>query len=311
MTVACDYSFARPSLTELKRCSYVGVMRYLYSPVNGKVISLAEARAIWAAGLQLGLVWEGGAQEAQGGYNAGVNNARAALALANGIGWPASRPIYFVAEDPNTIPTSEWPAAVAYFQGIVAVLGVARVGAYGGQSLLEHLQGLGLARWFWQVGGWSRIVHGDWHLYQRLSTTVASPLVAGSIDEDAVLAADWGGWDGKAVAAQAPAPTTAPTKIGAPIAVGSDIVSSVISGQTTLDGQGSGYIATGLPAGKTFRDIVAIRVDWAGPADQNPPTNYPDECIADVDVGSPAGQARVIFRHGRPNGFYTFRIFIL
>jgi hypothetical protein len=107
-----------------------------------------------------------------------------------------------------------------------------------------------------------------------------------------------------------PAPPTPAPTIGTPITYPEDIVSTQIPGSVTLDASGSGYVPVPLPAGKSKDDVVSIRIDWASPADQTPPSSYPDDCIADVDYGSPAGEVRVIFRNGRASAFYTFRVYV-
>lgn len=192
---ACDYAFDRPSLTELKANGYEGVIRYLDWLPNSKVIDAAELAEIHAAGLAVGFVWEGGGQAATNtGLNGGVSDATEALRQANALGVPADRPIYFVLEDPNEQPQSDWPTIMAYAAGAASVVGVARTGGYGSQALIEHARSTGAISWGWQVGGWSPSVSAQCHLYQRLTPTIASPAVSGVIDEDAILQADWGGW---------------------------------------------------------------------------------------------------------------------
>lgn len=210
-TLLCDYSFARPSLASIKAAGYVGVVRYLCEQPNNKDIDSLdpnEAKEILAAGLSLTLVWEGVAQEAQAGHAAGVAHATEALRQAALFGWPSDRPIYFVLEDPTKEPASDWPAIEAYCAGLVGVLGLARVGGYGSQALLEHLIGAKAITYGWQVGGWSASVSAVCHLYQRLATTIAPASIKGSIDEDAALQADYGGWDGAPIETSAPAATT-------------------------------------------------------------------------------------------------------
>lgn len=202
-----DYSYARPAPAAIKDASYLGAVRYLAPLPNAKVVTAAELQQLWAAGLDVGLVWESYAQAASGGYTVGHGEGTEALRQADALGWPTIRPVYFVMEDPNPIPTSQWPAVEDYCHGLAdAGWPAARIGGYGSQALVEHLLHLGLIAWGWQVGGWSPSVSPMCHLYQRLSPTIAPPALAGSIDEDAVLKADWGGWHpGQTVTTQSPA----------------------------------------------------------------------------------------------------------
>lgn len=314
--VVCDYSFARPSPGQLKAAGYLGAMRYLAPLPNTKVVTLAEAQAIWAAGWMLGLVWEGVAQEAEAGYPAGVAHAQAALAQADALGWPGSRPIFFVLEDPNEEPSSDWPTIEAYCQGVASVLGAARVGGYGSQALLEHLLAVGLISWGWQVGGWSASVSTvrGMVLYQRLSTTICPPALAGSIDEDAVLQADWGGWDGQPVDPPVPSPPAPPVAAAAPPVITNYPEDHMlcINGPSTVTTDANGWTAVDvdLPAPHTKNDVVQVICDWASGYD---PQGW-HACTASVDFqaeGQSSPQvARIVFKSLVPNDTFTYRVWV-
>lgn len=231
---AVDYSFGRPALSVVKSSGYLGAMRYLDWLPNGKVIDTAEQAAIWAAGLKVGLVWESSNERATAsGRAGGVQDATEALRQANILGWPASRPIYFVLEDPSREPVAEYPTIEDYARGAASVMGVARTGGYGSQQLVEACLAAGVITWGWQVGNWATspgAVSSKCHLYQRLTPTLAAASIAGDIDEDAVLKDDWGGWDGKQVAPVITTATIAPPSGGT--------VSTYVGGARTPTGKG-------------------------------------------------------------------------
>ena len=191
----CDYSFARPNLATLKQAGYQGVMRYLAPLPNQKVVTVGEANAIRSAGLGLGLVWESVNGRALSGATGGLSDGTEALRQAAALGFPADRPIYFVAEDPARVALGAWPTIEAYFLGLMqGGVPLSRIGAYGSQLLVEHLVTIHLASWGWQVEGWSSGISGACQLYQRLKPTLVGGAVGLELDEDAVLSSDWGGW---------------------------------------------------------------------------------------------------------------------
>lgn len=304
--VACDYSFSRPSPHALAAAGCKGVIRYLAPLPNPKVIDQAELDALHAAGLLVALVWESVAQRATGGGRAGgVTDATEALRQADLLGWPENRPIYMVMEDPNQQPTSDWPAIDAYAEGAASVLGDARLGAYGGQALVEHQRQAGLIAWGWQVGGWSPSVSPLCHLYQRLSPAVLTGF-AGQIDEDAILQPDWGAWDGGSRPSAPPAtsqPIQAPTVTSAPLTLGGNV--QAVPFTCTTDTAGWVAFSVALPGGATKDDVISVVADagsaydgaWAlaaGSVDYQPVT---------------AGSCRIVVQ-GPPGKFFTGRVFV-
>jgi hypothetical protein len=231
----CDYSYARPDPAVIKAAGYLGVVRYLSWQPNAKNITSGELAALWGAGLDVALVWETGAQAASGGYPIGHSEGAEALRQANALGWPSTRPVYFVMEDPNQVPTSQWSVIEEYCHGLQdAGWPLERIGGYGSQALIEHLHTSGFISWGWQVEGWSATVSAVCHLYQRDTPTLAPAALVGSIDEDAVLQADWGGWNGQTIS---PTPSPSPAPVAAP------------SSQPTLSGGPMPSILVRLPVG--------------------------------------------------------------
>jgi Domain of unknown function (DUF1906) len=140
------------------------------------------------------------------GYDGGVADAQTALRLHAAAGGPDSAPIFFSIDE--DIDASAWKSlALGWFQGINSVLGVNRTGIYGharacawaiAAGVIGHSSSAG-HRWAWQTGAWS---HGEREpaavLYQSTIVTPTDPgviLDGIHVDEDDVLAVDFGQWD--------------------------------------------------------------------------------------------------------------------
>jgi hypothetical protein len=177
-----DYSGGRPSGAAVARAGYGFVVRYLVNGLSGRVdLSADEVSDMQANGVAVALTWErkiiGQPDRATEGHGAGVADAQAAVAQANGVGLP-DNPIYFCVDFdiPDYSPGN--PSARAklgpvgdYFEGVLSVLPRERVGVYGGFYAVSRALDAGLAEWAWQTVAWSggqedpRI-----HLFQRVGT---------------------------------------------------------------------------------------------------------------------------------------------
>lgn len=131
------------------------VLRYI-SNDRSKDLSLAEARRLGAKGVGVGVVYETTAGRAHAGYNAGINDAKAALRRASELRMPGDRPIYFAVDTDTSAARVK-----AYFQGVNKVMGGSRrVGVYGGYNVVKGLHQMGLTSWQWQTSAWSG---GRWY----------------------------------------------------------------------------------------------------------------------------------------------------
>lgn len=175
-----DYSYARPTVDQIKALGASWVARYL-SPDPGKNLTQTEAQTYLAAGLAIVLVWESTATRAQQGFTAGHNDAHAALAERAACGIPASVPIYF-AVDTDT----SWSAVEPYFAGAEQAVGVNRAGVYGGLQVVQGAANAGY-RYLWQTEAWS---HGEW-APQALIRQQGEAL-HGAVDQDLGMAVDFG-----------------------------------------------------------------------------------------------------------------------
>lgn len=141
-----DYSGGRPGGAALNAAGFTGVVRYVGEGSSGKRLTVAEAQDLLAHGVQVRCVVENTTIDANGGYNAGVAAANAALADP---AVQAANPAFIYAANDQ----SGWSQVdVQYVQGFASVLG-ARAGAYGFGSFLAAVKaaipGIGS---LWQAG---------------------------------------------------------------------------------------------------------------------------------------------------------------
>jgi peptidoglycan hydrolase-like protein with peptidoglycan-binding domain len=195
MSEAADYSFARPVPAALVAAGYKDVLRYISPAPNSKNLTLGELQSLRAVGLGLALVWESVNQRAaRSGATGGAADAAMANAMADALGYPHDRVIYFVLEDPNQLPTSSWSQIDDYAKS--AKLHCTRpIGGYGSQALIEHAIDAGLISRGWQVGGWSKSVSAKCHLLQRSDNPILTTM-GKNLDDNFIIDEDFGQWEG-------------------------------------------------------------------------------------------------------------------
>lgn len=143
---AVDYSFSRPSIESLKAAGATAVGRYVGPSGWGKTITQAEYDALVAAGIEVFLVFEENADDASGGYNAGVTNAQlAAQWVPQGYTLPV-----WAAADTDYQPGPPLDTANEYVHGFSTVFGPSRTGVYGEGALIDAAKASGWAL----AGGW-------------------------------------------------------------------------------------------------------------------------------------------------------------
>ena len=197
-----DYSWYRPAPSSLVADGYRFVARYLSNDTTGKNLSLGEAQALEAAGLDIVSNWEDGAENALDGYNQGVTDAQTAQSQATADGAPATRPIYFSID--FDAESAQAAAVDAYFQGVASVIGLARTGAYGGYFIINQLFNAGLITWGWQTYAWSG-TPTQWDPRAQFRQ-IENGIAGGEMDLDEAVATDFGQW-GPGVAPPPPACT--------------------------------------------------------------------------------------------------------
>jgi len=185
-----DYASARPNLDEVKNDGFVFVARYVCGLVGTKVITKAEADDIRAHGLGLVLVYEQYIERPLEGRVAGAQDAIVALAQSIAAGFPKDKPIYF-AVDFDARPAQQ-PAIDEYLRGAAEVLGLSRVGVYGGINLIDRCFASKTASFYWQTGAWSygkESVHANMVQMTSLNGSVVGGV---KVDINETRKDDWG-----------------------------------------------------------------------------------------------------------------------
>jgi hypothetical protein len=174
MSTAYDYSAGAISPAALKAAGVGLVMRYVSTAGNSKNITASEYKALTAAGIQVGLVYETSANWMLGGYNTGLADARSARAQATAVGYPTWQRIWYAAD---------WDASTAQIATVLDALhgaadaegSKARVAIYGGYDVVQAAAGAGYAG-AWQTVAWSG---GHWSPAAVLRQTGAQATCGG------------------------------------------------------------------------------------------------------------------------------------
>jgi hypothetical protein len=190
-----DIAWARPTVAQIKASGAHWVARY-FSKDSSKNLHASEVTSYKAAGLGIVVVWETTAGRALAGHAAGVADAQAAEAQRKAVGMPADMPLHF-AVDTDT----DWPHVAAYFAGAVSVLGLHRVGVYGGFEVIEGAAAAG-HKYLWQTVAWSG---GHWSTHATIRQTGKTTL-AGGADQDAAMTTDFGQYPRPSAPHKPPAP---------------------------------------------------------------------------------------------------------
>jgi hypothetical protein len=187
-----DYSFSRPSPSGLHADGYTFAARYLSWAPNSKNLSAAEAKDLIANGVDVVSNWESSGTSCLSGYSQGVADATEAEKQAVADGMPAGRPIYFSVD--FDAQAYQQTTINAYFDGVAAVIGRNRTGAYGGYYLIQRLFNDGKITYGWQTYAWS---YGNWDSRAQVRQ-VQNDITAGGdgncCDKDVAVAADFGQW---------------------------------------------------------------------------------------------------------------------
>jgi peptidoglycan hydrolase-like protein with peptidoglycan-binding domain len=183
-----DWSWSAADIAALKQAGVQFACRYL-SHDPGKNLTPQQAQLLTQSGIAIVSNWESTANRADvAGFAGGQQDARDALAQALACGMPVGRPIYFSVD----IDTTVGPHITSYFQGLTSILGVERVGVYGGYRIVAGCLDQGLARWGWQTYAWSG---GRWdsraHIRQYLNSQKIGRM---DVDYNESMKADFGQW---------------------------------------------------------------------------------------------------------------------
>jgi hypothetical protein len=184
-----DYSFARPTGSELVKAGVTFVIRYVASGA-GADLTHAEAQELSRAGLELGVVRESTPGRMLDGFAAGASDAKAARAFAHGCGMPPGRPVYYACD--REVTGEALNAVREYVRGAVSATSWHEVGVYGSFEVVEHLHALNACGYFWQTLAWSQ---GQWSNHAQLRQIAIERMLGGArVDLDRAIAADFGQW---------------------------------------------------------------------------------------------------------------------
>jgi 2-hydroxychromene-2-carboxylate isomerase len=180
-----DYPWTHPTPAAMQAAEVAFAFRYL-SKDSSKNLSRAEADALAARGIWVGVVWETTAGRALDGRAAGTADAREALRQAQACGMPAGRPIYFAVDTDTT-----WAAVQPYFLGVRDVLPASQIGVYGGIKVVAGAADSGLVSWYWQAYAWSA---GRWE--PRAHVRQLGYITIGGVqcDRNESMTSDYGQW---------------------------------------------------------------------------------------------------------------------
>lgn len=184
-----DYAYGEPDLRQLRSKGITFICRYLGAP-ESKCLTREEALRISAAGMDLVTVFETGAQRALEDHPAGRQDAAAAQRQLEQIGAPHAV-VYFAVD--FELEPDQYLRVQGYIQGCQEILGRARVGVYGGFSIVHELFVNNIIDYGWQTYAWSQ---GRWspHAQLRQIENETPPLAGVDCDLDRSAAPNFGQW---------------------------------------------------------------------------------------------------------------------
>jgi hypothetical protein len=203
-----DIAWSRPTTAQIKAVGAHFVARYL-SPDSSKNITKAEVQDYKANGLSVVVVWESSANRMLGGRAAGAADAKAAEIQRAAVGLPSDQVIYFACD--FDAQGTQYHTINEYLRGVASVIGLNRVGIYGGYYVVENVfSAPATARYGWQTIAWSG---GKWSSHANIRQEGGTTL-SGGADWDTAETADYGQYPRPQAPKPAPAPAPAPTPKG-------------------------------------------------------------------------------------------------
>jgi hypothetical protein len=186
-----DYSSGMPDIQAMKNASIEFVCRYVgYSSPSlpqTKILTPTESYTLSQNGFYIVSNFEWYNTRPREGYNAGVQDAHIAEGIHRSCGGPSSAPVYF-SVDYNTDGSDTY----AYFNGVISVLGLSRVGAYGGYACIKNLLDKKLITYAWQTYAWSS---GQWDIRANIRQTENGVQLGGvEVDLDTSMTNRFGQW---------------------------------------------------------------------------------------------------------------------
>lgn len=162
-----DYSWSRPGGANIKEAGFDFAMRYVPYPGTGlKGLDETEIVDLQANDVGIGLVFESTANRVLDGYNAGVVDAQTTTRAILSLDWPQDLAVFFAVD--FDAQASQYLTILDYFNGAKSVMGLARMGGYGHDKVLEYLRTSRAITYTWQTTAWSggRVLEGR-NLFQE------------------------------------------------------------------------------------------------------------------------------------------------
>ncbi len=189
-----DYSMTKVDwpvfFRQLKASGRDFIGRYLpWKGAAWRQVTKAELEAATAAGVDYFFWFEDSDNHfsARNGFAQGVADAQEALRALERLGVPTTTPVYYTVD----YPASDGSEIDAYFRGIVSVVPVSQVGAYGNYVTIDWLHQNGLATYFCQSNAWPQ--PEGWHPVAQMRQDVTSLWIGGvHCDRLTVTAPDFG-----------------------------------------------------------------------------------------------------------------------
>lgn len=265
-----DYSWARIKAVVLKQNGKSFALRYLYDDgQGGKGLDADEVKDLLGGGVELPVVFESFAQRALSGFAAGVVDAQAAQAQLAAVGLPTGMPIYFAVD--FDITDSQKPVMGEYLKGAASVIGMDRVGVYGGYYAIKWCDENKIAPWRWQTYAWSG---GQWHPSNHLEQYLNGQTVGGgSVDLTRAVKENYG-QPSKFGAAVTPSPAPTPVTPSDLVTLGQTHKGYVNAADAAADRNSNSTVSAGTYkiTNRSQGMVNVVRMDgtggwWINPAE--------------------------------------------
>ena len=154
--IDCASRLTREKASALYSLGYRFAGRYVVPTVGStawKALTLPEAEAIRASGMDILCIFELDAARAGRGETVGAQDGDLALACARALGIPAGTTLYFAVD--YYPAAAEMPQIEAYLRAAGARIAPYTLGVYGCYDVVEYLSARHVCRHYWQCVGWS------------------------------------------------------------------------------------------------------------------------------------------------------------
>ncbi len=154
--IDCASRLTREKASALYSLGYRFAGRYVV-PISGstawKALTLPEAEAIRASGMDILCIFELDAARAGRGEAVGAQDGDLALTCARALGIPAGTTLYFAVD--YYPAAAEMPQIEAYLRAAGARIAPYTLGVYGCYDVVEYLAARDVCRHYWQCVAWS------------------------------------------------------------------------------------------------------------------------------------------------------------